>query len=91
MAKEVISLKNPLAQTVLADAIVREKGVLTLAIAQAEGRIAAFEQKYGTLDRERLYGRVDDMELIEWEGEQETLSRLRARLQCLEDLQVEPC
>ena len=89
MAKEVITLNDSLTQTVLQDAIGREKSVLTLAIAQAESKIAAFERKYSALDRTKLYGKTDDMDLVEWEGERETLSRLRSRLERLEAIQVE--
>ncbi len=89
MAKEVITLNDSLTQTVLQDAIGREKSVLTLAIAQAESKIAAFERKYGALERTKLYGKANDMELVEWEGERETLNRLRSRLERLEALQVE--
>ncbi|CAK8721094.1 hypothetical protein GMJAKD_10290 [Candidatus Electrothrix aarhusensis] len=39
-------------------------------------KITGFEDRYSKLDREAMYGQVDDMELIEWEGELETLERL---------------
>ena len=39
-----------------------------------------FEDRYGTLDRESAYGKIDDMELIAWEGEIETMERLRSKL-----------
>ncbi len=89
MPKEVITLKDPLSRTVLQHAMEREKRVLTLSIAQVEAKIAAFAAKYGAGDSKSLYGKVDDMELIEWEGEQETLARLRSQLQRLEEIQVE--
>ncbi len=89
MPKEVITLRDSLSQTVLQHAMEREKRVLVLSIGQVEAKIAAFEAKYGACDAKSLYGKVDDMELIEWEGEQETLVRLRAQLQRLEEIQVD--
>ncbi len=58
-------------------------------MAQVEAKLAAFEAKFGTRDRKGLFGKVDDMTLVEWEGEQETLARLRPRLQRLQEFQVE--
>lgn len=90
MSKAIITLKDDLSLAVLQQAIEREKRLLSLAINQAEERLAAFEAKFGTRDRQNLFGKVDDMDLIEWEGEEETLVRLRPRLQRLKELQVEP-
>ena len=89
MAKEIISLKDSLSQTVVQHALEREKTALRLSIAQIEAKTAAWEAKYGSQDRKQLFGKVDDLELVEWEGERETLARLRARLQRLEEIQVE--
>lgn len=36
-----------------------------------------------------LYGKIDDMELIEWEGELETLQRIQKRLKSLEEIVFE--
>lgn len=49
-------------------------------------KIKNFENKYGKLDREKLYGKVDDMELMEWEGEIESLKRVQNRLKSLEEI-----
>lgn len=89
MSKEIITLKDDLSLVVLQQAIEREKRLLSLAIDQAKARVAAFEARFGTRDRQSLYGKADDMALIEWEGEEDTLIRLRPRLQRLEELQVE--
>jgi len=35
-----------------------------------------FENRYGKFNRNALYGRIDDMILLEWEGELETLKKL---------------
>ncbi|RJQ15283.1 MAG: hypothetical protein C4560_10555 [Nitrospiraceae bacterium] len=49
-------------------------------------KIKDFENRHGRLDREDLYGKVDDMELLEWEGEIETLQKVQARLKSLEEI-----
>jgi hypothetical protein len=64
--------------------------VLRFSIGQVEANVAAFERKFWTPDRTSLFGKVDDMQSIEWEGEEETLARLRPKLQRLEEIQVEP-
>lgn len=88
MPKQIITMQDSLASTVLQEAIERERQVLRLSIDQVEANVAAFERKFGTHDRTSLFGKVDDMQLIEWEGEEETLARLRPRLQRLEEIQV---
>ncbi len=90
MSKAIITLKDDLSLAVLRQAIEREERLLGLAIDQAEAKVAAFEARFGTRERKSLFGTVDDMDLIEWEGEEETLLRLRPRLQRLKELQVEP-
>lgn len=90
MSKAIITLKDDLSLAVLQQAIEREKRLLALAIDQAEAKVAAFEARFGTRDRQSLFGTGDDMDLIEWEGEEETLARLRPRLQRLKELQIEP-
>lgn len=49
-------------------------------------KISDFENRHGQLDRENLYGKVNDMELLEWEGEIETLQRVQSRLKSLEEI-----
>lgn len=90
MAKTIITLKDDLSLAVIQHAIDREERLLTLAINQVEEKLAAFEARFGTRDRQSLFGTVDDMNLIEWEGEEDTLVRLRQRLQRLKEIQVEP-
>ncbi len=59
------------------------------ALAKVQEKISSFESKYGKLDRENFYGKIDDMELIEWEGEIETLQRILKRLRSLEEIVFE--
>ena len=57
---------------------------------RAKAKIRNFEEKYGLSENiSLLYGKVDDMELIEWEGELETLERLEKRLIAFEGIHVE--
>jgi len=66
-----------------------EADLLKKQISGIQDKIAAFETRYGKLDREIMYGQVDDMELIEWEGELETLERLHNKLSRLEGIGFE--
>lgn len=52
-------------------------------------KLRAFEIQYGAFDRSTLYGKIDDMEIVEWEGELETLERLKHKLQSLEEIIIE--
>ena len=52
-------------------------------IDKIQNKIKGFEDKYGKLDREKLYGKIDDMELIEWEGEIESLQKVQVKLKSL--------
>ncbi len=70
-------------------AIDTEIYLLKKAIDKVQEKIQGFESKYGKLDREALYGRIDDMELIEWEGEIETLQRIQKKLKSLEEIVFE--
>ena len=89
MTTEVITLKDALSRMVLQQAIERERRVFDFSIAQVSAKLEAFQKKYGAMDSNSLYGKVDDLELVEWEGEKETLARLRARLERLEGIRVE--
>ncbi|MCI5121506.1 MAG: hypothetical protein D3908_10015 [Candidatus Electrothrix sp. AUS4] len=66
-----------------------EAMLLKKQISGIQDKITGFEDQYGKLDREAMYGQVDDMELIEWEGEIETLKRLRNKLNRLEEVGFE--
>jgi hypothetical protein len=66
-----------------------EADLLKKQISGIQNKITGFEDRYGKLDREAMYGQVDDMELIEWEGELETLERLRSKLTRLEEVGFE--
>lgn len=59
-------------------------------VQNVRSKIRNFEEKYGFSETMNLlYGKVDDMEMIEWEGELETLARLEKKLFALEGVHVE--
>lgn len=62
-----------------------EQQLLKRLMLRTQKKLDAFERAYRVLDRDRLYGQVDDMELLEWEGEIETLEKLRTHLQSLSE------
>ena len=63
-----------------------ETGFLKKQIRNTHNKIGDFEHRHGTPYRNSLYGHVDDMELVEWEGEIETLKRLEKKLVSLEEI-----
>ena len=70
-------------------AIEIEIDVLRKAQDRIKQKITEFEGKYGRMDRDKLYGKIDDMEMVEWEGEIETLQRVKNRLHSLEEITFE--
>jgi hypothetical protein len=74
----------------LSEYILTEILLLQRSLAKTQGEIDRVEVKYGkTADRSVLYGHVDDMEFIEWEGEVETLNKLQEKLCSLEEIRIE--
>lgn len=74
----------------LSEYILTEILLLQRSLAKTQGEIDRVEVKYGkTADRNVLYGHVDDMELIEWEGEVEILNKLQEKLCSLEEIRIE--
>lgn len=57
-----------------------ETALLKKQLANVREKVTEFEKRYGRLDRDSLYGKMDDMELLEWEGEIETMHRLQGDL-----------
>ncbi len=66
-----------------------ETAFLKKQIRNTQNKIGNFERRYGKHDTDSLYGQVDDMELLEWEGEIETLKRLEKKLTSLEEISFE--
>ena len=53
-------------------------------IESAQSKLLFFENQYGKFTEQELHGHIDDMELVEWEGEIATLERLQKKLASLE-------
>jgi len=58
-------------------------------IRNTRNKIGGFERRYGKTGQRSLYGFVDDMELLEWEGEIETIKRLEKKLTSLKEISFE--
>ncbi|MEK6545910.1 MAG: hypothetical protein AABZ28_05210 [Nitrospinota bacterium] len=84
MTKLVIETDDSWTREKIRDSIYKETNLLKKAVEKIQNRLKDFEKKYGKLDRQSLYGKLDDMELIEWEGEIETLEKLQKKLNSLE-------
>lgn len=89
MTRLVVETDDAWTKKKIEGAIHAEIELLMKAVNKTDGKVKDFEAKYGEFDRSSLYGRVDDMELIEWEGEMETLERLERKLKSLEEITFE--
>lgn len=89
MTKVTIQTKDDWAKKKIASAINTEAKLLKKAITRTQKRIKDFESRYGRLDRQALYGKVDDMELLEWEGEIEVLEKLKRKSKSLAEITFE--
>jgi len=89
MTKLIIETDDAWTREKIKFAIDTEIHLLRKTVEKIEQKIKYFESKYGLLDRQKLYGKVDDMELVEWEGEIESLQRVRIRLKSLEEINFE--
>jgi len=90
MTRVIIETDNAWTIGKISNAINAEILLLQRSLAKTEGKIHRFEVKYGRpADRSALYSHVDDMELIEWEGEVETLNKLKGKLSSLEEIRIE--
>ena len=89
MTKLILETDNTWTKRKIQEVIKIEKELLKKAIDRSQIRVDDYEKKYGKLNRENLYGKVDDMELIEWEGEIETLEKLERNLSSIEEITFE--
>ena len=70
--------------------LLKEAAFLRLGIEKTTGRIANFEEKYGCSLQELGSStmRIDDIDLVEWEGEIEVFVRLEKKLKQIDELKV---
>jgi hypothetical protein len=89
MTKLIIETDDTWAREKIKVAIDTEIHLLRRTFEKIDHKINDFKAKCGSLDRKNLYGSEDDMILVEWEGEDESLRRVQGRLKSLEDISVE--
>lgn len=74
-------------------AIDREKRRLQFGLERTKSKIKRFEELYGVnlseiIDNVEEREHIDDMELVEWEGEWQTFKLLQEKLQQLKDIRI---
>ncbi len=89
MTRLVVMADNSWIGLKIKSLIFSEAEMLRKAIRNISYKIDHFEKKYGTADHDSLYGKADDMELLEWEGEIETIKKLQAKLNTFEEIVFE--
>ena len=89
MTKLILETDNNWTKRKIKTILNAEKNLIKRAINKSQEKLNEFENKYGKLDREKLYGQVDDMELIEWEGEIKPVERLEKNLSSIEEITFE--
>ena len=89
MTKLTVETDNNWTKKKIRDAIHTEIEMLRKAAQRTQVKLKDFENKHGKFDRNSFYAKVDDLILVEWEGELETLKKLREKLKSLEDITFE--
>ena len=89
MTKLIIETDDAWAREKIKFAIDTEIHLLKRTVEKISNKIQGYESAHGKLDRERLYGKLDDMILVEWEGEVESLRRVQGKLKSLEEISFE--
>ncbi len=89
MTRVIVETSNLWTQQKIRTLVQSEVTLLRHALSRTQQKVQAFERQYGTRNRDELYGRVDDLALVEWEGEIETVDRLRLKLAAMEDISLE--
>lgn len=74
-------------------ALEAERRELLTALLKTEERLSRFEERHHTatsdfVSQHKELPHLDDMEAIEWQGEYETLQRLKERLETLQEIKV---
>lgn len=86
--KLILSAGDRELRHIVEGALDREKRITEMALVRTCDRLRSFEKRFGGLEEARLSG-VDELEIVEWEGELLTYQRLKERLARLESLQLE--
>lgn len=74
----------------VASALELERREILTAIMKTKNKLSVFESKYGKITAQFMneHGNIEEMEAIEWEGEQETLKRLQDKLIYVEEIRI---
>ena len=89
MTKLTVKTDNEWTKKKIKSTLNIETELLKKAVNRCKEKLDQFEKKYGKLNRNSLYGKIDEMELIEWEGEKETLVKLQKKLSSLKEISFE--
>lgn len=89
MTKLIIETDDTWTREKIKFAIDVEIHLLKKALDKIQEKLNGFEKSHGPLNRDKLYGQVDDMILVEWEGEIESLRRVQHKLKSLEEINFE--
>jgi len=89
MTKLIIETDDAWTREKIKFAIDTEIHLLRKTFEKIQQKIRNYESRYGMLDRQKLYGKIDDLELVEWEGELESLKRVQHKLKSLEEINFE--
>ena len=71
MTRLIVESNNEWTKRKIKSALDIEIELLKKAVQKCKRKLDQFENKYGKLDRDSFYGKIDDMELVEWEGEKD--------------------
>jgi len=89
MTKLIVETNNEWTRKKIKASIDTEAEIFRNTIRRIRNKLNNFEEKYGKFDRGSLYGVVDDMILLEWEGELDTLKKIEEKLSSLEEITFE--
>ena len=89
MTRLIVQSDNQWAKKKIRSALEKERMLLKRAIQRTQIKLEVFEQKYGKLDGQSQHGKIDDMVLLEWEGEVESMLRLKEKLKSFEEITFE--
>lgn len=89
MTKLIIESADTWTSEKIRFAIDVEIHLLKSAANKIKDKLNGFETTYGSLNRDAMYGKLDDMLLVEWEGEIEALRRVQHKLKSLEEINFE--
>lgn len=89
MTKLIVETNNDWTRKKIESALKIETELQIKAVKKCKEKLNQFEKKYGELNRDEFYAEIDDMELIVWEGEMETLSKLQEKLKSFEEITFE--